>query len=137
METALYIVVLVIALAFAGAVIFLAKILMNLKNTLSNVADMIKDIQEPVKGIADESNHMLHKTNKLAEDMNEKTERMNPLVDGFKGIGESIIGFTKTLKTASHHVVVAADRNKGKLSEAMTLLITSFKLSDKVKKTKF
>lgn len=136
METVLYIVVLVIALAFAGAVVFLAKILTNLKKTLSNVADLVEEIQEPINGIASESNLMLHKTNKLAEDMNEKTSRMNPIVDAFKGIGESIIDFTKTMKSASRQVIITADRNKTQINQALNFLLMSFKLSKKVKREK-
>lgn len=135
-EIILYIAALIAAIAFAVLVGFLAKMLNQVSKTLSNVGDTVKDLEGQLKGITSESAELLHKTNKLAEDVTEKTSRMNSVVDGIKGIGESLIDFNNSLKTASHQIAVVAEQNKEQTAQAMNWGTVGLELYKKYKRDK-
>lgn len=135
-EILLYIAALIAAVAFAVLVVFLAMVLNQAKRTLSNVADTLDGFEEQMRGITSESAELLHKTNKLAEDVSDKTSRINPLVDGFKGIGESLIDFSDTLKSISHRLTTVAEQNKEQTAQAMNWGSVGLELYKKFKREK-
>lgn len=136
MEILLYIAALIAAIAFAVLVVFLAMVLNQAKRTLSNVADTLEGLEEQMKGITSESAELLHKTNKLAEDVSDKSSRLNTLVDGFKGIGESLVDFNNSIKTASHRLSVVAEQNKDQAAQAMNWGTVGLELFKKYKRDK-
>lgn len=135
-EILLYIAALIAAVSFAVLVVFLAMVLNQAKRTLSNVADTLDGFEEQMRGITSESAELLHKTNKLAEDVSDKTSRINPLVDGFKGIGESLIDFSDTLKSISHRLTTVAEQNKEQTAQAMNWGSVGLELYKKFKREK-
>lgn len=132
METALYIAVLVVAVAFAAGVGFLGKILVNLTKTLSNVADMIEQVKQPVFDIATEGVEIAHKTNKLAQDFNEKASRLNPIVDEYKGVGDKINEFNNTLTTSSRQFTAGLEKNKDEIGQLLNFGLATYLLYKKV-----
>ncbi|WP_186578348.1 DUF948 domain-containing protein [Aquibacillus kalidii] len=126
----LYIAALIVAIAFAVLVIYIAKVLKETRRTMANVADTLEGLERQMEGITIETTALLNKTNKLAEDVSEKSQRMNTLVDGIKGIGETVQEFNQSLRGITNNITSVTEQNKDTTAQAVkwgTILLEFWK----------
>jgi len=119
MENLLYISAIIAALAFLVLVIYLAAVLVAVKKTMNNVASTLGSLEEQMRGITRETEELLNRTNRLAEDINEKSMKLNGVLDGVKGIGETIQDFSMSLRGISTSITQAASVNKDQAAQAV------------------
>jgi uncharacterized protein YoxC len=115
----LYIAALIVAIAFAVLVIYISKVLKETKRTMAHVADTLEGLERQMEGITIETTALLNKTNKLAEDVSEKSLRMNTLVDGIKGIGDTVQDFNRSLRGVSSRITSMSEENKDATAQAV------------------
>ncbi|MFC4734966.1 DUF948 domain-containing protein [Bacillus daqingensis] len=89
--------VLVLAIAFFVAVLFLRPVLNNLAATLSNTADTVSTLNKSLGEITSETTLILYNTNETLVDVNEKIGKLNPLFDIIHDTGEAAHHLTGTL----------------------------------------
>ncbi|MFC7320289.1 DUF948 domain-containing protein [Halobacillus campisalis] len=115
----LYVSALIAALAFGVLVIFLARTLVAVRRTMNNVADTLEGVEKQMEGITLETTALLNKTNKLAEDVSVKSQSLNPLVDGVKGIGETVQEFNHSIRSISKGLTRSAHNHTDSAAQAM------------------
>ncbi|MFZ3580097.1 DUF948 domain-containing protein [Virgibacillus sp. DJP39] len=133
MENLLYIAAIIVAIAFAVLVIYLAMTLKATQRTLNNVADTVEDLEKQLQGITTETTALLNKTNRLAEDVEQKSSKLNGLFDGVRGIGETVKDFNQSLRKITTKVSVSAEQNQEKASQAVKWGTAMFDLWKKKK----
>lgn len=115
----LYIAALIFALAFAVLVVYLSKTLKAAQHTLDNVASTLGGLEKQMEGISVETTALLNKTNHLADDIGDKSQKLNTLVDGVKGIGDSVQDFNESLHSISTNLKQSAQSNTDTAAQAM------------------
>lgn len=130
----LYIAALIAAVAFAVLVIFLARTLTAVRRTMNNVADTLEGVEKQMEGITLETTALLNKTNKLAEDVGEKSQKLNTLVDGVKGIGDTVQEFNHSIRSVSRGLTQSANTNTDTATQAMKWGQVAINLWKKAKK---
>lgn len=120
MEGLLYIAAIIVAVAFAVLVVFLAMTLRASQRTLNNVADTLENLEKQVEGITTETTDLLKKTNQLAEDAQNKSAKLNGVFDGIKGIGETTKEFSDSLGNITRNISRTASESEEKASQALT-----------------
>jgi|SRR5690625_4672318 len=119
MAIALSIAALIVAIAFAVLVVYLAQTLKETQRTLSNVADTLESLEKQMNGITDETTELLKRTNTLADDIHEKSLKLNGVFDGIKGIGDTIRDFNDSLNQIQMNITKAASKDQDKASQAV------------------
>jgi len=119
MSAALSIAAIIVAIAFAVLVGYLAQTLKATQRTLNNVADTLEGVEKQLEGITTETTLLLQKTNDLAEDVNHKVTRLNSLFDGIKEIGDTFNNLTHSVKKLSLNISSSADDDVDKATEAV------------------
>lgn len=115
----LYIAALIVAIAFAVLVGYLAKTLKAAQHTLDSVANTLNGIEHQMQGITRETTDLLHKTNELAEDIQGKSAKLNVVFDGIKGIGETVQDFNESLQTLSAEISRTAEKEDDKVAQTV------------------
>ncbi|WP_101844950.1 DUF948 domain-containing protein [Halobacillus sp. Marseille-P3879] len=115
----LYISALIAAVAFGVLVIFLARTLTAVRRTMNNVADTLEGVEKQLEGMTLETTELLSKTNKLAEDVGDKSQKLNTLVDGVKGIGDSLLEFSQSIRSISRGLSHSAQDHNDSAAQAM------------------
>lgn len=119
MTAALSIAAIIVAVAFAVLVLYLAQTLKATQRTLDNVANTLEGVEKQMEGITTETTLLLQKTNDLAEDVNQKTARLDSLFEGVEVIGDSFHGLTKTVSRLTTSLTNKSNDDIEKATEAI------------------
>jgi len=119
MYAAIAIAVIIVALAFAVLVGYLAGMIKATQRTLNNVADTLEGMEKQLEGITTETTLLLQKTNDLAEDINDKIAKLNSVFDGVEEIGDTFNNLTHSVKKMSAKISTSADDDVEKATEAV------------------
>ncbi|PSL50975.1 uncharacterized protein YoxC [Salsuginibacillus halophilus] len=105
--------VLIIGIAFAVAVIFLARTLNNLSGVLQGVEKTVGKLPEQLDQITDETGNVIHNTNETIIDVNEKLETLNPVFYIVQDAGEA----SRKLSSSMVDVTAAWKKNTSEAEE--------------------
>ena len=111
--------VIIVAVAFAVLVLYLAQTLKSTQRTLNNVADTLEGVERQVEGITTETTLLLQKTNDLAEDVNHKVARLNSVFEGVEEVGDTFNNLTRSMKKLSNSISVSSEEDVEKATEAV------------------
>lgn len=100
----LHVSILIIAIAFAVLVYFIAKTLTSMTKTLNEVTQVTSNLEQQLQGITKETEELLHRTNALAEDIQKKSEELNNVVHAVGEIGDTVSTFNGKVKNVSNTV---------------------------------
>ncbi|PYZ96591.1 hypothetical protein CR205_12840 [Alteribacter lacisalsi] len=100
--------VFIIALAFAGLVIYLAKVLKKTEEVLTHTAKTVENLEGQIGEITSETKLTLYNTNETIADVNHKLTQLDPLFYIVNDVGESV-------HTVSSSIVKLTKRQNGEL----------------------
>lgn len=115
----LYISALIVAIAFAVLVVYLAQTLKALRTTLDNVATTVDSFEKQLTGVTRETERLLNNTNKLTEDIQEKSLALNTVFDQVKEVGHSLGTLNDSFRNISNQVVSGTERYSDQVEKAV------------------
>ncbi len=119
MEAALAIAAIIVAVAFAVLVGYIAQTLVAAKRTLNNVADTLEGLEKQVEGITTETTLLLAKTNDLAGDITNKSTKLDNIFFGVDELGGTFFKLTQSLNRLSSNITKTSTEDVEKASQAV------------------
>ncbi|WP_066174167.1 DUF948 domain-containing protein [Bacillus marinisedimentorum] len=119
MEWIGYLAALIAALAFAGLVVYLVKVLKQAEKTLENVAEVTEGLDQQINGITTEATVLLHKTNKLADGIEEQAQRLTPVAESIEKVGDALETVNHSIEEVSETVSNKTTSNKRTIAKAL------------------
>ncbi|SFL52987.1 DUF948 domain-containing protein [Salibacterium qingdaonense] len=108
--------VLIIAIAFAVLVIFLARTLHNLTNVLGGVNKTVEKLPDQLDDVMKETGVVIHNSNETLLDLNEKMRTLNPLFyilgdagEASRKLSSSLVDMTDSMKKNTDEAKEKAD----------------------------
>lgn len=115
----LYVAITIALIALVVLIVYIINTLKVSKKFLSEVSTTLDGIKTQMKGVTDETTALLSKTNHLADDVERKSMKIDGLLDGAKGIGETMNEFDQSLKQLSNSISRASQEEQEKTSQAV------------------
>ena len=119
MEIVLYVAIIIAVIALVVLTIYIINTLKVTKQFLNDVTTTLDGIETQMKGVTDETTALLTKTNRLADDVEEKSAKVDQLIDGAKGIGETMNEFDQSLQQLTNSISRASQEEHEKTSQAV------------------
>src|SRR5699024_10975519 len=119
MNAAIAIGVIIVAVAFAVVVLYLAQTLKSTQRTLNDVADTLEGVERQVEGITTATTLVLQKTNDVAEDVNHKVARSKSITEGVEEVCDTFNNLTRPMKKLSKSISVSSEEDVEKATEAV------------------
>ncbi|MFD1608659.1 DUF948 domain-containing protein [Oceanobacillus luteolus] len=119
MEIMLYIAIIIAVIALVVLTVYTINTLKVTKDFLNETKTTLQGLETQVKGITTETTQLLNKTNRLADDVELKSRKMDGLLDGAKGIGETMKEFDRSLNQLSNSIARASSEDREKTNEAV------------------
>src|SRR5699024_6330330 len=104
MEIVLYVAIIIAVIALVVLTIYIINTLKVTKQFLNDVTTTLDGIETQMKGVTDETTTLLTKTNRLADDVEEKSAKVDQLINGAKGIGETMNEFDQSLQQLTNSI---------------------------------
>lgn len=119
MEIMLYTAIIIALIALVVLTVYIINTLKVTKEFMNDVSRTLDGIETQMKGVTDETTELLTKTNSLAADAEQKSAKLDGLLDGARGIGETINEFDHSLKQLTNSVSRASQEEQEKTSQAV------------------
>lgn len=119
MEIMLYIAIIIAVIALVVLTIYIINTVKVTKTFLGEVSTTLESIEVQMKGVTDQTTELLTKTNRLADDVEQKSMKVDGLLDGAKGIGETMQEFDQSLQQLTNSISRASHEEQEKASEAV------------------
>src|SRR5690625_720072 len=128
MEIALSIAALIIAIAFAVLVIYLAQTLKSTQRTLDNVANTLEGFEKQLNGITTETTELIKRTNLISYDYQTNCENLNTVFSVVIVIENTYLDFYESLFNISSTITNAATKNQVRVSVAVKSSIVNLNI---------
>ncbi|WP_051314902.1 DUF948 domain-containing protein [Alteribacter aurantiacus] len=109
--------VLIFALAFAGLVVYLAKVLSKLTDVLTHTAKTVENLEGQIGELTSETKLTLYNTNETIADVNHKLSQLDPIFHIVNDVGESAHRVTTSLVKMSKRTEKDVNKGSVKLDE--------------------
>lgn len=119
MEYVLYIAIIIAVIALVVLAVYTINTLKVTKQFLDETKTTLQGLETEVKGITSETTQLLNKTNRLADDVETKSRKMDGLLDGAKGIGETMKEFDRSLNQLANSISRASQEEQEKANQAV------------------
>jgi uncharacterized protein YoxC len=119
MEIILYIAIIIAVIALVVLTIYMVNMFKVTKQFLNETKGTMENVESQMRGITDETTQLLSKTNRLADDVELKSRKIDGLVDGAKGIGQTMKEFDQSLSMLSNSITKASAEEQAKTNEAV------------------
>ncbi|MBM7094947.1 DUF948 domain-containing protein [Bacillus sp. H-16] len=107
----------IIALAFAGLVVYLTKVLSKLTEVLTHTAKTVENLEGQIGEITSETKLTLYNTNETIADVNHKLTQLDPIFYIVNDVGESAHRVTSSLVKLSKRTQSDVDKGATKIDE--------------------
>ncbi len=108
---------LIIALSFAGLVVFLARVLKQVEEVLSHTANTVENMEQQIGEITSETKLTLYNTNETIADVNHKLTQLDPLFHAVNNVGVTANKLTSSLVKMTTRATDEVDKGAAKMDE--------------------
>lgn len=119
MEILLFIAIIIAVIALVVLAVYMFNTYKVTKQFLDDTKGTLEGLESQMRGITDETTQLLNKTNHLADDVEMKSQKIDGLVDGAKGIGETMKEFDRSLMQLTNSITRASQEEQAKTNEAV------------------
>lgn len=119
MEVVLYIAIIIAVIALVVLAVYIFNAVKVTKEVLNDVSTTLEGLETQMKGVTDETTQLLTKTNRLADDVELKSMKLDSVLDGAKGIGETMNTFNQSLKQLTNSISRASEEEQEKASQTV------------------
>lgn len=119
MEIILYSAITIAALAFLILIIYCFITWKATQETLKGIWDTTQGISSQVQNVSEEASRVIAKSNTIADDLNQKTHQLDGLIQGAKGIGDTVEDFNKSLQHLSDIISKHSKEEQEKAAQAV------------------
>lgn len=119
MEIILYIAIIIALIALVVLTIYIINTLKVTKEFMKEVTTTLDGMETQMKGVTDETKELLTKTNRLSADVEQKSAKLDGLMDGARGIGETMNEFDRSLQQLTNSISRTSREEQEKTSQAV------------------
>ncbi|WP_152657275.1 DUF948 domain-containing protein [Oceanobacillus sp. CFH 90083] len=119
MEAILYSALAIVIAALLILIIYMVILLFNTKKTMDEVLKTLGKIDHQVKGVSGEATEVVQKSKGLVEDLTQKSSQLDGLIQGAKGIGDTVEDFNKSLQQLSNIISKHSKEEQEKAAQAV------------------
>lgn len=119
MEVILYSALAIAIVALLILMVYMVILLVNTKKTMDEVRNTLGKINHQVQGVAGEATEVVEKSKGLVDDLTQKSSQLDGLIQGAKGIGDTVEDFNKSLQQLSNIISKHSKEDQEKAAQAV------------------
>lgn len=119
MEVLLYIAIIIAVIALVVLTVYTVNTFKATKQFLNETKKTLQGMESQMNELTSEATELLNKTNRLADDVELKSGKIDGLLDGAKGIGDTLKKFDRSLQALSNSISRASQKEQEKTNEAV------------------
>ncbi|MFD1066761.1 DUF948 domain-containing protein [Oceanobacillus locisalsi] len=119
MEVILYSALAIAIAALLILVIYMVILLFNTKKTMDEVLQTLGKIDHQVKDVTGEATEVVQKSKGLVDDLTQKSNQLDGIIQGARGIGDTVEDFNKSLQQLSNIISKHSKEDQEKAAQAV------------------
>ncbi|WP_080875005.1 DUF948 domain-containing protein [Oceanobacillus timonensis] len=119
MEVILYSALGIAIAALLILIIYMVILLFNTKKTMDEVLQTLGKIDHQVKDVTGEATEVVQKSKGLVDDLTQKSNQLDGIIQGARGIGDTVEDFNKSLQQLSNIISKHSKEDQEKAAQAV------------------